>query len=326
MSNMKLKFRKETAKLVEYLGLDAIATYFDIGKFVDKPFLIQTGMSNLSYELNTTKGYYICKIFPSLDLKQMQNDAIIHSQLSVAGIDSPKYMFGPNEEYVYYNQLFVAVVYNRIGGINIPKIDADYCYSMGRVLALFHGHVSKLAHKKIALLNQNWVINKWSLIRSKDMPFVDSLLLAYTKGRTLFEDNLTTGIVHGDFHEGNILVDEHMHSRIVGVLDFERSEKNVLIVDLARTALGICRGVNEDVIDPLLFKALFLGYNSVRKLNENEVKNMEKALIYAAGIGGLWLICYGIDPLPLATQLLSRAESIIADGGFKEIIERNSTS
>lgn len=326
MPNSKEIFRKETAKLIKSQGLEVVASYFSIGKLLEKPSHIPTGMSNLSYVLNTTKGSYVCKIFPSFDTKQLQNDVIIHSQLAAGGIDSPKYLLGPNGEYVFDNKLFAAVVYNHINGMNTPIIDTDYCYSMGKLLALFHSHVKKLTHERIALLNPRWVINEQSLILSKHIPAVKLLLRAYTVGKAIFKKDLDIGIVHGDFHEGNVLVDENQYDKIVAVFDFERSESNILILDLARSALGICHGINEEVIDPLLLNALFSGYNSVRKLKENEVKNMEQAFMYAAGIGGLWLICYGVDPLPLATQLISRAESIIADGRFNNSIKSNSFS
>lgn len=78
------------------------------------------------------------------------------------------------------------------------------------------------------------------------------------------DDGLPRGVIHGDLFRDNVLWEK---DRIAALLDFESACEGSFAYDLMVTALAWCYG---DALEPGLVRALFAGYQSVRKLEPSE--------------------------------------------------------
>ncbi len=78
------------------------------------------------------------------------------------------------------------------------------------------------------------------------------------------DDGLPRGVIHGDLFRDNVLWEDE---RITAVLDFESACEGSFAYDLMVTALAWCYG---DTLEPKLVRAMFAGYQSVRKLEPRE--------------------------------------------------------
>ena len=61
----------------------------------------------------------------------------------------------------------------------------------------------------------------------------------------IYLEGLPQGFIHGDFHENNVLIESEQKPVITSVMDFEESQANLFIVDIARTILSVCRRKKE---------------------------------------------------------------------------------
>jgi homoserine kinase type II len=85
------------------------------------------------------------------------------------------------------------------------------------------------------------------------------------------------GVVHGDVFRDNVLF---AGPQLTAILDFESAAEGPFVFDLAVTMLAWCFG---DDFEPKLARSLVAGYQSVRKLDENE----RRGLFYEAHFGTL---------------------------------------
>ena len=103
-----------------------------------------------------------------------------------------------------------------------------------------------------------------------------------------------------------MLVDTKKNNSIVAIFDFEHSEENILILDLARAILSIAE--NGQSLDKQMIQSTIDGYNSIRQLSSFEIKLLPNVIRYVAGTGGLWLIKHG--EIKLAQNYLAKGLSI----------------
>ncbi len=79
---------------------------------------------------------------------------------------------------------------------------------------------------------------------------------------------LPAGIIHHDFHRGNILCNSH--GRIVSVLDFGEACTGPFILDIARSLSYMCLDGPDFLLTPTLRRALLSGYERKRRLLPEE--------------------------------------------------------
>lgn len=284
-----------------------IVSYFRLGRLVQNPELLKGGFANINYLVKTKNGYYVVKILLTEKVENLINEMIIQGQLEVKNINCPKYIKSSKGDYIIKEQGVEAVISKLIPGISNVRITNKFCFNMGKVLAEFHESVLKLDHPHQGWLNRNSINTKLGEISKGLSPLVPLLINLKDRGESvIYNCDLPRGIIHGDLYEGNVLVNPRNLDTVTAIFDFEHSEENILIIDLARTILSIAEvgmKLNDDLV-----KSTIDGYNSVRFLQELEIKHIPDAIKYVAGIGGLWLVSHG--EINLAQKYLSKGESI----------------
>lgn len=158
-------------------------------------------------------------------------------------------------------------------------IDNKMCELLGKSLATFHVYVKLLPynvdHKLLPDDVEQWLNEHGHGGQDADGSHIKKIM-------ELKSAVLPRGIVHGDFHANNILI----NASKVGILDMERSGEGILLFDVARAAIDICR--IEGAIDSHKLNHFISGYEQVRHLSEHEREYFGAAMQYALLVVSEW--------------------------------------
>ena len=118
----------------------------------------------------------------------------------------------------------------------------------------------------------------------------DSLCDAYTSVFGAIYDKLPTQIIHRDPNPGNIITSDDKW----GFIDFELSEKNIRIFDPCYAATALLsesfsendEGKLDKWID--IYKGIIVGYDSVAKMSEDELKAVPYVVLSNQLIATAW--------------------------------------
>jgi len=220
---------------------------------------IKEGISNNNHIVETSIGEYVVKFLVNQNTETLENDVAIQEQLLQTGLQTPKYIRNKENVYRFKSGTITAVISEKLNGIAPKNVNVKLAKDFGQKLATFHSVVKKLPHR-----NNKGLMNP-------SVSGVDS---------QIYQAPLPKGIIHGDFHLGNVLVDSTQNDTIVAMLDFEEAGENLYIVDLALTIMGTC--ALEDLMDVNLIKAATEGYETIRPLNGLEKDRFSEAIKYAA--------------------------------------------
>ncbi|MBI5151078.1 MAG: phosphotransferase [Candidatus Pacebacteria bacterium] len=267
--------------------------FFSIG--TPKDFLALTGgIANINWLVTNKVGdKFVVKFLVVQKKELLVNDIAIQEQLAHAGIKTVEYLRSHSGEYTYDADGITVVISKNIEGVHIEKITREFCENIGKILAIFHTSV-----KKLPVSHRGWLNAQTA---KEYVRRTDSSLLAKAATHLvqenigIFDMSIENGIIHGDVFESNVLAKSQTDPTIVALMDFEESEENLYIVDLARAMIGVCVNANTARLDPELILAVIQGYESVRKLTFIEKKNLRRAIQYTAGAGALWLHAHGFD-------------------------------
>lgn len=238
---------------------------------------ITDGIGNHSYFVRTVQGDYVVKFLVTQKPIGIENDIAIQHQLAAAGVKTPMYIQNRQGQYVYGDNGLNAVVSKKIDGV-IPRFaSTGLSFEIGKILAVFHTRVTKLPNPCKGWMNPD-VLG----IRSEEV-------------KLLFAKPLSKGITHGDMHTGNVLIEPHSPDRVHAIFDFEEAGEDLFVVDLARSVLGVCHSKDGHSLLPELVNAEIEGYESVRRLNEEEKILFPHAVKYAADACIKWFIEHGYE-------------------------------
>lgn len=260
----------------EIQKIPKIVSFFGIG-LPEKVFAITEGIGNHNYLINTSGGDYIVKFLMTQTPKGIENDIAIQNQLIAAGIRTSTYIQNKNGEYIYYDRGEHAVVSKNIEGVTPLYANRKLAFEIGKILAIFHQKIINLPHPHKGWMNPDTVD-----IHSKE-------------AKDLFSKPLPAGITHGDLHLGNVLIDPEKPDFARAILDFEEAGNDLFIVDLARSILGVCYSMDGNSLVPELIESEILGYESVRKLNEEERTLLPQAIKHASDACIKWFIKNGYE-------------------------------
>ncbi|MFC1780296.1 phosphotransferase [Patescibacteria group bacterium] len=254
--------------------------------------VIPEGLSNRNYFVKTrNKGYFV-KFIGNQNVKLIKNDIAIQNQLQKGDILTPMYLKNQDGRYIFQENDFMVVVSEKIEGITPRKVNKSLAFSIGEVLAKFHTLVKKLPYDI-----KGWMDVQTSEIISDDV-------------KKLKNTELPLGITHGDMHNGNVLILRNNLDEVYAILDFEEVGRDLLLVDLARSIIGVCYTEDGNRLDSDLVKAELNGYESIRALTDHEKSVLSSAINYAAEVCIKWFIDNGYEKY--VDNHKSRAKSFVS--------------
>lgn len=269
---MKQRSEIEASSIPEVLSIFGLGTPRGITP-------INHGLANHNFAVSTQQGEYVVKFLVSQAPKTIENDLAVQQQLRQAGVGAPLYLPNRDGDYLYRGPDDVsAVVARKIEGVTPHHMSVELATDIGRHLALFHVSVTALPKANNAGL------------MNPAVAAVDS-----DGARRLLEQPLPRGIIHGDMHGGNVLADPRRPDRVVAILDFEEAGENLYLIDLAVTLMGVAAPPGSDVIEPELMRAARQGYESVRRLTDEERLWLPRAIGYASEAWIKWFRANGFE-------------------------------
>ena len=278
----------------DLLTIQAVLAHFGLGaaKAVART---QLGTANLSFHVITADGNrYVVKFLVHQMQSLLINELAIQQQLQAHGIVTPHYLRSPGGEYVYRlatGPELAAVISTRIAGVHPKTVSRGLAYAMGGMLARYHAAVRSLPAAHSGWLNRSTVAQ--AVGETSDSTIKAAALALIAQGEPMFETDIPRGIIHGDFHIGNLLVTNRSSARIAAMLDFEEAEENFLLVDIAFGLFGSHSLVYTARHTHTVLHAFLDGYESVRLLAPTEKPHLAAAVSYVAGACSLWMVAHG---------------------------------
>ena len=238
---------------------------------------IDNGLSNHNYVVRTDQGEFVVKFLVTQLPENIENDVAIQRQLLQADLRTLQYLSRPDGGFVYHGHDGTnAVISAKLDGVTPRHVSVELVANIGRHLALFHRSVVACPNPNVRGLMNHDV----SGVRA-------------TWAHQLLRQPLPKGVIHGDLHTGNVLIDPLNPACVTAILDFEEAGENLYLIDLAATLVGVSSTFDGVSIDPELLRAARRGYETVRTLTDEESTWLPQAFRYANEAWINWFTRYG---------------------------------
>jgi Ser/Thr protein kinase RdoA (MazF antagonist) len=263
---------------VEVECIPNVTKLFAVGTPLDI-MQINNGLSNHNYVVCTDQGEFVVKFLVTQSPENIENEIAIQQQLLQADVRTLEYLRQPGGGVVYHGHDGMnAVISMKLGGVTPRLMSVQLGEDIGRHLALFHRSVVVCPNR-----NDKGLMNhEVSGVRAD-------------WARQLLHQPLPQGVIHGDLHSGNVLIDPLYPTCVKAILDFEEAGENLYVIDLAATLVGVSSTFDGASIDPELLRAAKRGYETVRTLTDEETKWLPQAFRYANEAWINWFTRYGFD-------------------------------
>ena len=235
---------------------------------------IKEGIENTNYLLRTKNENFIITIFEKrVDVKQIPFYFEVMTNSHSKGIHCPVPIKDKNGEVVNKVKNKKMAIFGFLEGNSKKKWSKDDCFMVGQKLAQFH--LANINNKLKA--KNNFSLNFWKKIYLNCLNKFNTVI---PNSLNIISDeidfisfnwptNLPEGVIHADLFPDNVFFKEQ---KISGFLDFYFSCCDFLSYDLAITINAWC--FYKYKFKEAFFLSLISGYQSVRKLETNEVKNI----------------------------------------------------
>ncbi len=250
---------------------------YNIGKIINYSG-IKKGIENTNFLLNTKKNKYILTIYEKrVKKKDLPFFISLMSGLSRLKVKCPVPIKDKKGKYLFNFKNKKACIVSFLEGKDKKQLNKRDCFVVGKNAALLHK-----ASKKLRLYRKNSLsINSWGSI----LDSIDKRINKLTKNlkdlmktdlidmRKKWPKRLPSGIIHGDLFIDNFFFNK---GKFYGFIDFYFSANDFLSYELATCINALCfkKKNRKFVLDKKKSSYLLKGYQSVRKLNDMEKKNL----------------------------------------------------
>ncbi len=235
--------------------------------------------SNDTYQIKCDKAVYFLRLYRSgafpREATEFEAEVLhyLHQQGFPVAYPIARKSGGFISEVAAYEGTRYVLVTAVAEGQSVDYESLDNCRLVGESLAQFHlaSNWFKTARTRTPLNTEGLLDNSMPLIREHFVESPDALRdfeeIAQSAREAVLavpEDDLNTGICHGDFHGGNL----HCHEGKITHFDFEECAFGYRVYDLATFKWDV--GVGDDDAPAKRWSAFLEGYESCRRLSESE--------------------------------------------------------
>ncbi len=255
--------------------IQIIENKFNIGKILSFSG-IKNGIENTNYLIKTKRKKYILTIFEKrVDAKDLPFFMKLMYGLSKLKIKCPEPVRSINGKHLIKLKNKNACIVSFLNGRDKKTLSPNDCYSVGKNIAKLHN-----ASKKIKLYRKNALavpkLNKLLFSINKRINKVQKNILVdmrneYKYLKKSWPKNLNSGIIHCDLFIDNIFFYKRKY---YGFIDFYFSANDFLAYELSICINALCFNKNgrKYFLNKSKSTNLIKGYESIRKLNNNEKK------------------------------------------------------
>ena len=255
--------------------LSLLLDKYELGNLIKFQGILE-GVENTNYQLSTTKGKYRVKKNEIPFFIELQN------YLSNNNIKCPKPISDNNKDYInkIHNKSFVIMSF--LNGKKINKVLPNHCYQLGKELANIHKTTANFKlNRKNNLDQSNWknLFKKCKNSQNDNYKhFYNSIEEELDYLQSHWPKNLPKGIIHADLFQDNVFF---INNILSGLIDFYFACYDYYSYELAICINAWCFKKNG-VIDKEKYNSILEGYQSIRKIEIDEFKNLPILLRGAA--------------------------------------------
>ncbi|MEC9414802.1 MAG: homoserine kinase [Pseudomonadota bacterium] len=253
--------------------LDLFLEDYQIGKLIEYHG-ISEGVENTNYKIITETGPYILTLYENRVERQdipFFLEYMFH--LSSNKIKCPLPVKNKDDKLFSELNKKPASILTFLEGTSTKDVTKDQAFELGSVLAKIHLMSANLSIKRKNPLDIDSIKNLISGCGKNAKDFsIDlekEIINEYERIKESWPDDIPKGIIHADLFPDNILFNE---KKISGVIDFSFSCNDFLSYDLSICINAWCFKNNR--FDIILSENLISGYQSIRKLEKEEIKNL----------------------------------------------------
>ena len=251
---------------------------YNLGKVL-KYEEIKEGIENTNYYVELEKGKFILTLYEKrVEEKDLPFFISLMKNLFDKKFPSPEPIINRNGNYISEISNKKAAVVSFLEGKAKKILEPNECYELGVYTAKLHLITNKLNGKRENKLSVNsWreLYNKVKTDCSKiyrDLPnIIEKNLDVIEKN---WPKNIPSGIIHADLFSDNIFFKS---KKLSGIIDYYFSCNDFYAFEIAICLNALCfEGKNENLSFNVTKAKRFIdGYESLRKLNDNEKKYLK---------------------------------------------------
>jgi len=245
---------------------------------------INEGIQNTNYKIKIDSKDFILTIYENINrIDDLDFFLSLMNYLSSKGIKCPIPIENSKSNYVGEIKSKPAALLTFLEGKSTLNIKKDHTFEVGKVLAEMHLNTKDFPLEKINDLS----VDGWEKLLIKNKNKIDKFEKNLYKKiedkiiiiRKKWPKDLPSGVIHADLFPDNVLFRD---GKVSGLIDFYFSCNDYFVYDLCICINAWCFNYkNEFQID--LFQNLLKGYQSIRKLEEEEI-NVIPLLCHASSL------------------------------------------
>ena len=249
---------------------------FEIEKIIDFKGIKQ-GIENTNYLLRSKNKKFILTIFEKrVAKKEIPFFMKLMDQLNNSKIICPKPQKNKNGNYLIKLKNKTACIVSFLKGKDKKYLNSKNCRDVGKIIAKMH-----ISAKKINIFRKNSMgiknlnpLLKNIRFKSKKFSNIEKFLNTnFNDIKKNWPQKLPAGIIHGDLFIDNIFFEKN---KLSGIIDFYFAANDYFMYEIAICINSLCFDkVNSKFkINKKKIKSLINGYESIRKISNNEKKSL----------------------------------------------------
>lgn len=228
---------------------------------------LEWALANTVYELKTTKGKFILKIFENaspqfINYQIKVVDYLTKNKVPVARILKTK---GKKELLIYHKKRML--IQEFVEGKTQEKYNGGLLKYIARNFGLMSKTLLNLKIQDKSKWKKDYQFKPYGRIKTKDFAFSIHASKLSDKLKSINRGKLKRSITHGDFHGVNLLV---RNNKLKAIIDFDDSHEDYVSYEIA--VFMIDPFITEKSFNKNLAKVFFKEYKRHVKLNEEEKK------------------------------------------------------
>ncbi len=257
--------------------------FYNIGKLDNHDEIID-GIENTNYKIICNGKPYVLTVFEKR-VKEEDLPFFINLKLflTLNKFKCPTPIKNKEGNIINSIQDKKAVIISFIEGKKLNLANKNECYQVGKMIGDLHDLTKNFNMKRKNSLGisdlKNIVIKCEKKQDNKFKDIIKNLENELTYLENSWPKKLPSGVIHADLFKDNIFFKD---GKITGVIDFYFSCNHFYLYDICIAVNDWCFEDNGKVFKNNFFNELLSGYNSIRKLNDKELKSFNMLLRVAA--------------------------------------------
>ena len=242
------------------------------------------GNENDNYLIQTAERKLVVKRLRSAySIAETELEGVYRARLADSGLPVVKYLPLDDARFVLTvdDDNYVAAPY--IKG-NTPNYSQDLARQTAELLARVHSIPSFGLGERETWFRKDYVTDSLAHISDQYTEAKHEFADRRTHTPDFWNADLPCGIVHGDLHNENVIVDDR--DKIVSIIDWEETAIQPLLLDVAQTARFM--SFRNGICDVVTFHTFMDTYQHIRPLTELEKQWFEPALHYTTLALSVW--------------------------------------